>query len=161
MLLSAVALAASFAVSQPAFADDNESEHKESGNSEKGDHESSNTTNTDDGDFEGSDDTSGSEDSSPVGAQNLNSLSSAKPGQKHSSDKGKVLNQDEARAVISKGNAASLPLLLAFIDNNYPGQVLDVRLRKVNGNYIYDVKMLTKFIMLKTVSLDAQTLLKF
>ena len=74
---------------------------------------------------------------------------------------GRVLNQDEVKAAIASGNAATLPLLLAFLKNHYPGKVLDVRLRALDDNYIYDVKLLSNVIFLRTVTLDAKTLKKF
>ena len=74
---------------------------------------------------------------------------------------GRVLNQDEVKAAIASGNAATLPLLLAFLNLNYPGKVLDVRLHALNENYIYEVKLLSNAIFLHTITLDAKTLKKF
>ena len=74
---------------------------------------------------------------------------------------GRVLNQDEVKTAIARGSAATLPLLLAFLKNNYPGKVLDVKLRALDDNYIYDVKLLSNVIFLRTVTLDAKTLKKF
>lgn len=74
---------------------------------------------------------------------------------------GRVLNQDEVKAAIASGNAATLPLLLAFLNLNYPGKVLDVKLRAIDKNYIYEVKLLSNAIFLRTVTLDAKTMKKF
>ncbi len=74
--------------------------------------------------------------------------------------KGRVLNQDEVKAVIASGNAATLPLLLAFLNINYPGKVLDVKLRAVDNSYVYEVKLLSNAIFLRTVTLDAKTMKK-
>jgi uncharacterized membrane protein YkoI len=72
--------------------------------------------------------------------------------------KGRLLNQDEVKQEIANGSASSLPLLLAFVQNKYPGEVLDVKLRALDGQFIYEVKLLSKFVFLRTVSLEAKTL---
>jgi uncharacterized membrane protein YkoI len=73
---------------------------------------------------------------------------------------GKSVTQDQARAAIDGGKVASLPLLLAFMKNNYPGEVLDVKLRQNNTVYSYEVKYLAKSNVLRVVALDGRTLKK-
>jgi uncharacterized membrane protein YkoI len=73
---------------------------------------------------------------------------------------GKSVTQDQARAAIDSGKVASLPLLLAFMKNNYPGEVLDVKLRQINSVYSYEVKYLAKSNVLQVVALDGRTLKK-
>jgi uncharacterized membrane protein YkoI len=73
---------------------------------------------------------------------------------------GKSVTQDQARAAIDGGKVASLPLLLAFMKNNYPGEVLDVKLRQINTVYSYEVKYLAKSNVLRVVALDGRTLKK-
>ena len=71
---------------------------------------------------------------------------------------GRLLNQDEVTAAIASGNAATLPLLLAYLNLYYPGKVLDVRLHAKEEKYIYEIKLLSNTIFLRTVLLDARTL---
>jgi hypothetical protein len=73
---------------------------------------------------------------------------------------GKSVTQDQARAAIDSGKVASLPLLLAFMKNNYPGEVLDIKLRQIDAVYSYEVKYLAKSNILRVVALDGRTLKK-
>ena len=69
-----------------------------------------------------------------------------------------VLDPQQTKAVIASGKAASMPLLLTYLNQNYPGQVLDVRLHNVNDGYVYEVRYLANVIVLRTLFLDAATL---
>lgn len=130
-------------------------------------HDTSNDSGDSHDDSEDSDDDendSGSDDSSNQGtvSQNNSGTSSGQPTtlSHQKTDKGKVLNQEEVQVAIATQNAASLTLLLTYVDLTYPGSVLDVKLRKANEAYIYEVKMLSKLAFLRTVLLDAKTLKK-
>jgi hypothetical protein len=69
-----------------------------------------------------------------------------------------VLDPQQTKAVIAAGKAASMPLLLTYLNQNYPGQVLDVRLHSANDGYVYEVRYLANVIVLRTLFLDAATL---
>jgi hypothetical protein len=69
-----------------------------------------------------------------------------------------VLDPRETKAVIEAGKAASMPLLLTYLNQNYPGQVLDVKLHSANDSYVYEVRYLSNVIVLRTLFLDAATL---
>lgn len=107
---------------------------------------------------------SGSDDSSNQGTVSQNN-SGTSSGQQttvshQKTNRGKVLNQEEVQVAIATQNAASLTLLLTYVDLTYSGSVLDVKLRKSSDGYIYEVKMLSKFAFLRTVLLNAKTLKK-
>jgi uncharacterized membrane protein YkoI len=70
------------------------------------------------------------------------------------------VEQDEARQAVAAGKAASLPLVLAFMAINYPGEVIDVKLHQRKADYVYEVKFLAEANMLRSVVLDAKTLKK-
>jgi uncharacterized membrane protein YkoI len=74
--------------------------------------------------------------------------------------KDKSSTQDQALKAVGNGQAVSLPLLFAYVAINYPGQVLDVKLRESLFGYYYDVKVLDPSNHLLSVVLDAKTLQK-
>ena len=125
---------------QPAFADD-----KNGGDPETGDDK--NGGGTDDPpaqSFNGGDNS------------DINIYSPIKPIR----NKGRLLNQDEVKDAIASGNAATLPLLLAYLNIKFPGKVLDVKMRELDKKYFYEVKLLANTIFLRTLMLDAKTLAK-
>lgn len=69
-----------------------------------------------------------------------------------------ALDTEQTKAVIAGGKAASMPLLLAYLNQNYPGQVLDVKLHYATDSYVYEVRYLANVIVLRTLFLDAATL---
>ena len=69
-----------------------------------------------------------------------------------------VLDPQQTKAVIAAGRAASMTLLLTYLNQNYPGQVLDVRLHSASDGYVYEVRYLANVIVLRTLFLDAATL---
>jgi len=69
-----------------------------------------------------------------------------------------VLDPQQTKTAIAAGKAASMPLLLTYLNQNYPGQVLDVKLHSANDSYIYEVRYLSNVIVLRTLFLDAATL---
>jgi hypothetical protein len=71
---------------------------------------------------------------------------------------GRVVDQDEALKAISSGKAVTLPLLLAYMANKYPGEIVDIKLWTKDNQYVYEVKILSNAINLKSVVLDAKTL---
>jgi uncharacterized membrane protein YkoI len=121
-----------------------ETEHNEGGDSDNGD--------SDDGDSDNE-----NEGESETGSSNQGS-SSTNQTVKSGSSKGVSTTQDEARAAVKSGKAASLPLVLAFMSINFPGEVLDVKLLQNQKGYVYQVKYLAKSTRLQVVTLDARTL---
>jgi hypothetical protein len=69
-----------------------------------------------------------------------------------------VLDPQQTKAVVAAGKAASMPLLLTYLNQNYPGQVLDVKLHSASDSYVYEVRYLSNVIVLRTLFLDAATL---
>ena len=69
-----------------------------------------------------------------------------------------TLDSDQAKFAISQGKAASMPLLLAYLGNKFPGEVLDVKLHDAGQSYVYEVRYLSNAVFLRTVFLDALTL---
>jgi uncharacterized membrane protein YkoI len=114
-----------------------ETEHNEGGDSDNGENDSDNE--------------------SESGSSNQGT-SSATQTVKSGSSKGVSTTQDEARAAVKSGKAASLPLVLAFMSINFPGEVLDVKLLQNQKGFVYEVKYLAKSTNLQVVTLDAKTL---
>jgi hypothetical protein len=69
-----------------------------------------------------------------------------------------ALDTEQTKAAIAGGKAASMPLLLTYLNQNYPGQVLDVKLHYATDSYVYEVRYLANVIVLRTLFLDATTL---
>jgi hypothetical protein len=69
-----------------------------------------------------------------------------------------VLDTQQTRDAIDSGRAASLPLLTTYLNNYYPGQVLDVKLHDAPDGYVYEVRYLSNIVVLRTLFLDAATL---
>lgn len=128
-----------------AFADGSYSEHK--------DHVSTSHSDNNDG---GDDDEGGSSGGGSTG----NSTSNSGQTSSSNSNSGQPITQNQVRDVVQSGKAVSLPLVLAYMDNYYKGQVLDIKLRSSLFGYYYDVKYLDATNHLLTVALDAQTLTK-
>lgn len=138
---------ASVTVASRAFAKDGDGSKGRSG---KGD---------DENEEENEDDAETISDVSPAPSSlNSNNQNSSNP--LPNQNNGKLLTPDEVKIAIDKNNAATLPLLLAYVDNNFPGQVLDVRLRLVEEVYIYEVKLISNFVFLRSLRLDAKTMKK-
>jgi hypothetical protein len=76
------------------------------------------------------------------------------------SNSGQSITQNQVRDAVQAGKAVSLPLVLAYMDNYYKGQVLDIKLRESLFGYYYDVKYLDASNRLLNVALDAKTLKK-
>ncbi len=66
--------------------------------------------------------------------------------------------QDAARAAVASGKAAPLTELLKKLKTDYPGEILDVGLKQIRGQYVFNVKYLDSSGLIKTVSLNAVTL---
>jgi hypothetical protein len=152
--------------SADAFAEDNEhhdnngGEH--SGGGQGGGGQSGGSDDSDDSNDPGSGSESpeSSDSSQPSSNWTAGGAPAQSVGQSSGSGSRRFLNQDEVKKVVASGNAASLPLLLAYVGQNYPGDVLDVKMRRVDGGYAYDVKVLSNLVVLRTVSLEAKTLKK-
>jgi uncharacterized membrane protein YkoI len=116
-----------------------ETEHNQGGDSDNG---------------ENGENDSGNAGESESGSSDQGASDSLKSG----SSKGVSTTQDEARAAVKSGKAASLPLVLAFMENHFPGEVLDVKLLQNPKGYVYEVKYLAESSLLQVVTLDAKTL---
>lgn len=136
-LLVALFLAANFAA-DVALADDGDSGGG-SGNSGSGSGNSGSGSG-DDGDDGDDDDNEGDDDS---GNQSRGS---------HGDD------QERAIKAVRRGKAVSLKRLRDHVEQNYPGKILDVRLRRRSGDYFYNVRILARGNRLKMLSLNALTL---
>lgn len=69
-----------------------------------------------------------------------------------------VMDPEQTKDAVTAGQAASMPLLLTYLNHNFPGEVLDVKLHEANTGYVYEVRYLANTIFLHTLYLDAQTL---
>jgi hypothetical protein len=108
----------------------------------------------DDGDDGGND--SGGNSGSGSGSQSSGQSS----GSSGISGSGKVVNQDEVLSAVRAGKAVSLPLLLAFMANKFPGEIVDIKLKNKEGLYSYEVEYLANSSKLRVLKLNAKTLSK-
>ena len=61
-------------------------------------------------------------------------------------------------SAVKDGKAVSLPLLLAFMANKFPGEIVDIKLKNKDGQYTYVVEYLANAAKLRVVTLNAKTL---
>lgn len=141
-----------------------EGEKSESGKSDSGSNQGGDKVNNQDQGGQGNK-TGGRDDGSkanpPGSGSSSNTGVSAVPESTSDSQiarLGRVVNQDEALGAISSGKAVSLPLLLAYMSNKFPGEIVDIKLRAKDYRYSYEVKYLLNAVILKSVVLNAQTL---
>ncbi len=64
----------------------------------------------------------------------------------------------EAQKAVVEGKAKPLTDLLTFLNDNYPGQILDVDLKRSNGIFEYRLKILQDTGKVIKLRLDAMTL---
>ena len=65
---------------------------------------------------------------------------------------------EDVRLLVKKGKAVSMRKLLAFLDTNYQGRVINIQLNQTGKTYQYTVKLLTSDNRLKIIDLDAASL---
>jgi hypothetical protein len=137
----------SMSVAGKTFAETEGSNHENHGSTE---HPSTEHTNTEHPESSGGwDSDAGESDTGSIGSNSTISSNSSQS-----------ITQNQVRDVVQSGKAVSLPLVLAYMDNYYQGQVLDIKLRSSLFGYYYDVKYLDASNHLLTVALDAKTLTK-
>jgi uncharacterized membrane protein YkoI len=146
------------ALSLPNFAhaSGNEGSKPESSNSSgpggnQGSDKPDSPSNGDNGGDDGDDDSSGKPDSTTQGPSGSNNGPS-------SSRSGRTVNQDEALSAVKAGKVVSLNLLLAFMANKFPGDIIDIKLKVKEGQYRYVVEYLANAAKLRVVVLNAKTL---
>jgi hypothetical protein len=120
---------------------------------------------TDGGSTNGGSDNDGGEDGGDDSGGNTSSGSGSQSsvqnsGNSGTSQSGKVASQDEVLTAVRAGKAVSLPLLLAFMANKFPGEIVDVKLKNKAGLYSYEVEYLANSSKLRVLKLDAKTLSK-
>ncbi len=103
---------------------------------------------------------SGSESGSGSGSSSGSQSSTQNSGNSGVSRTGRVANQDEVLSAVKTGKAVSLSLLLAFMANKFPGEIVDIKLRNKEGQYSYVVEYLSGSSKLRIVKLNAKTLSK-
>jgi hypothetical protein len=132
-----------------------------SGQSEKTESSQSGGGGGDDGDDgdDGGDD-SGGNSGSGSGSGSGSQSSGQSSGSSGISGSGKVVNQDEVLSAVRAGKAVSLPLLLAFMANKFPGEIVDIKLKNKEGLYSYEVEYLANSSKLRVLKLNAKTLSK-
>jgi uncharacterized membrane protein YkoI len=133
----------------------------EHGGADDGGRENGGSTNG--GSTSGGGDNDGGEDGGDDSGGNTSSGSQSSgqsSGNSGTSQSGKVASQDEVLSAVRTGKAVSLPLLLAFMANKFPGEIVDVKLKNKAGLYSYEVEYLANSSKLRVVKLDAKTLSK-
>lgn len=66
-------------------------------------------------------------------------------------------DQDRARAAVQSGQVLPLSVVLARLERELPGQVLEVELEQEDGRWVYEVKLLQAGGRLMKLELDAGT----
>lgn len=66
-------------------------------------------------------------------------------------------DQDRARAAVQAGQALPLKTVLARLEREAPGQLLDVELERQGGRWIYEIKLLQPGGRLVKLEVDAAT----
>ncbi len=77
------------------------------------------------------------------------------------SNSGRAVAQDEALSAVKSGKVVSLPMLLAFMANKFPGEIVNISLKKKEGHYRYEVKYVANAAKLRVLIFDAKTLVRF
>ena len=72
-------------------------------------------------------------------------------------DRDRGHDQDRARAAVQAGQALPLKTVLARLEREAPGQVLDVELEQKDGRWIYEIKLLQPGGRLVKLEVDAAT----
>jgi hypothetical protein len=93
--------------------------------------------------------------SGPGGGDGGNSGPGGGDGDDHGDDDHDDDDRAEASTAVHEGRAAPLRELLAVIRRQYPGDVVDVRLRRTGKALTYRVKILDRRGRLVSVSIDA------
>jgi hypothetical protein len=78
-----------------------------------------------------------------------------------SASQGSGSDDDEKQEIsqaVANGKAVGIKQLLRHVRQKYPGTVIDLRLQKSGGRYIYQVKILTQANRVQKLRLDAKTL---
>jgi len=65
------------------------------------------------------------------------------------------LDHDKARQALESGQILPLRVILEKIEQQYPGQVLEVELEKSHGSWIYELKVLQQSGKLIKLKIDA------
>ena len=95
--------------------------------------------------------------SAPPGTASSNLLLGTNSSTAQDLAKSLTLDSDQTKSVIGQGKAATMQLLLTFLQKNFPGEVVDVKLHDDGTNYIYELRYLSNIVTLRTVYLDALT----
>ncbi len=66
-------------------------------------------------------------------------------------------DQDRARAAVQSGQVLPLSVVLARLERELPGQMLEVELEQEDGRWVYEVKLLQAGGRLMKLGLDAGT----
>lgn len=67
-------------------------------------------------------------------------------------------DQESAKSAVASGKAAPLTELLKKLKSDYPGEILNVALNQIRGQYVFNVKYLDHAGLIRMVSLNALTL---
>lgn len=66
-------------------------------------------------------------------------------------------DHDRARAAVQAGEVLPLKAVLARLERDHPGQVLEVELEQEEGRWVYEIKLLQPDGRLVKLELDATT----
>lgn len=74
-----------------------------------------------------------------------------KPASASSSD------HDQARAALASGEILPLSAIIAKLEKDFPGQILEVELEQKNGQWIYEIKLLQRDGYRQKLKVDAKS----
>ncbi len=66
-------------------------------------------------------------------------------------------DHDRARQAVESGQVMPLKALLARVEREHPGQVLEIELEREDGMWLYEIKLLQPGGVLNKLKLDART----
>lgn len=66
-------------------------------------------------------------------------------------------DHDQARAALASGEILPLSAIIAKLEMDFPGQIVEVELERENGQWIYEIKLLQKDGYRQKLKVDAKS----
>lgn len=66
-------------------------------------------------------------------------------------------DHDQARAALESGEILPLSAIIAKLEKDFPGQIVEVELERKNGQWIYEIKLLQKDGYRQKLKVDAKS----
>ena len=66
-------------------------------------------------------------------------------------------DHDQARAALASGEILPLSAIIAKLEKDFPGQIVEVELERENGQWIYEIKLLQRDGYRQKLKVDAKS----